>query len=67
MKRKKCFGILLVLLILIEVTSAAYADPAPHSGDWSNGWGWWTQWQSKYQLVADYGCAVVRKCRSFRV
>lgn len=63
MNRNKCFGTLLVLLILIGVTSTAYATPAPHSGDWSNGWGWWTQWQSKYQLVADYGCAVVAQAK----
>ena len=33
------------------------------SGDWSNGWSWWSQGQSAYPGMREYGCLVVAQAK----
>ena len=60
--------LLLVLLCLCMIgtlfsTTANATYVTYGNGDWSNGWTWWSQGQSKYADMRGYGCYVVAKAK----
>ena len=57
--RKTLIALLCLVMILTLMPKATNATIGYGTGDWSNGYGWWSQHQSAVQGVRDYGCLIV--------
>ena len=63
--KKRLFSMLLCLCIVVG-TAPAMAQTAQAyyaTGNWANGWSMWSQNQSKYKDMRDWGCLVVAQAR----
>ena len=56
-------SLVMLLSLLPAVTLNASASYYYASGDWSNGWAWWSQNQSKNSAFRNYGCYIVAKAK----
>lgn len=59
--RRWSVSVLCLLLVFVFLSTSAFADYG--DGDWSNGWGWWSQGQSAYSGVRGYGCLIVAQAK----
>ena len=61
---KRFVSVLAAVLVMICLFSdVASATVGYATGDWSNGAGWWSQGQSQYELMRQWGCFVVAQAR----
>ncbi len=66
-KGKRLLSVLLTLCIVATLVPAmsmsAHATIDYGTGDWSNGYGWWSQDQSVYSDMRDWGCYLTAKAK----
>jgi len=55
--------IISVTIFCLMFSNVAMASIGYGTGDWSNGWGWWSQGQSVYEGIRNYGCVVVAQAK----
>ena len=65
--KKRTLLLLLILCLCMLLPTAAFAYEGDNSwigtGNWSNGYGWWSQAQSTDWLMQKYGCFVVAESK----
>lgn len=64
--KKRILSFILCLCMVVGMAPAitATAQAAAYaSGDWSNGWNWWSQNQSRNKDMRDWGCFIVAKAK----
>ncbi len=59
MKKRTLLLLLVVCLCTLLLPTRSYAENGIGTGDWTNGYGWWSQGQSTDWLMRKYGCLVV--------
>ncbi len=61
--KKRIISLLLVLCLCAALLPTTALAANIGVGDWSNGYGWWSQNQSKYSGMQGWGCLVVAQAK----